>query len=380
MMIPTSMVNGAHGGYTMIQTPPLNPPEQPPPYEQTVRGTNRASHQQVGYFLVSAAAHAQQEAGINALRQEITTKTRRIAELEAELAELRTDRDGGVAEIVSLKDEVSTRDRRIAELEAELAAPSLPLDRRSSTASADVNFNQDQVFRDLVNKYKGVKKLYFEAKGEISSLNRQVSNLKAGGSGSGSAESSPLAGSSTAEARDTTDGRDKIIEAWKQRYEELSAKQTKQARLQQQSEAEVREWREKYDTLVAQQLSLEDIARTAEERLGEMTRLQQEVEVAEGKLRHQGDEISASHKALSDAQRMLEENNTVYAGKLAALEHELGRVQAEMEHRLAQVETEKAAQVEAERAEKAKALEAVRKLTALWQEAQKVVVESGISG
>jgi len=380
MMIPANMVNGTAGGYTLIQSPPHSPQEQPPPYEQTVRGTNRAaSHQQVGYFLVSAAAHAQQEAGVNALRQELKTKTRRITELETELAELRTERDAGVAEILSLKDEISTRDRRIAELEGDLAAPS-PLERRSSMASADVNFHQDQVFRDLVNKYKGVKKLYFEAKGEISNLNRQVSDLK-GTTGHGSVESSPLAGpSSAAEAWNTTDGRDKIIEAWKQRYEELSTEQAKQTRLQQQREGEIREWREKYDALVAQQLSLDDVARTAEERLGEMTRLQQEVEVAEGKLRNQGDEISASHKALSDAQRMLEENNTVYAGKLAALEHELERIQTETEHRLTQAEAERATQVEAERVKKAKAVEAVGKLTALWQEAQKVLVESGMSG
>ncbi|KAK1752324.1 hypothetical protein QBC47DRAFT_390276 [Echria macrotheca] len=411
MMMGTAMVNG---GYTMApyQSPPLSPPEQPPPYEQTsstfpIRPTNRASHphQQVGYFLVSVAAHAQQEAGITALRQELATRTRRVAELEAEVSELRGQRDGDIAEIVTLKDEVLTRDRRIAELEAE-SAEFRTLQRRSSTASND---NQDQVFKDLVSKYKGVKKLYFEARGEISTLNRQVAELKkTSGSGGVSSSSKAVASTSASSPVSPTDlvgdenesgsdgGKEKEKAAaaaeadeWRQRFEELSAR----VRAQDDADAEmIREWREKYDTLMAQHLSLEDVARTAEELRGEIERLRQELEVAEDKLRHQADEIAASHKALSDAQRMLEDNDQVYGAKVAALEHDREVIRGELEARLAAAEAERASQVEdgrnqlqaersqleAERVEKMKALEAVKRLSALWQEAQKVVNESGL--
>ncbi len=252
------------------------------------------------------------------------------------------DKDSGATKHEAApSDQNSVKDKRIADLEAELAE--LKRSRDSPTAMA-APYEQEQLFRDLVTKYKNVKRLYFELKGENAVLTRRVEELQ--------------------NSENTPDGKDKIIEAWKAQYERLSTK----LRAQEDADALVSSWREKYDMLMAlHSSSQEEAARSAEQAKVENEHLALELENMKEAMRIQGEELSGVRWSLSDAQRKLEEQERASTSQSLVLNDQKVYFEQTLEGYQRQLEVE--------RQEKDRALGMVQRLGALWQEAQKVMGE-----
>jgi len=239
------------------------------------------------------------------------------------------------------EDQKSAKDKRIANLEAEVAE----LKRsRDSPTTITAPRKQEQVFRDLVTKYKNVKILYFELRSENAVLTRQVEELQ--------------------NSKNAPDGKDKIIEAWKAQYEKLST----EIRAQQDTDALVSSWREKYDLLMAlHSSSQEEAARSAEQAKVEIEGLALELQNMKEAMRIQGEELSRVEWSLSDAQRKLEEQERASVGQSLLLNDQKVYFEQTLEGYQRQLEVE--------RQEKERTFSTVQRLGALWQEAHKIMGE-----
>jgi hypothetical protein len=244
-------------------------------------------------------------------------------------------------------DQKSTENRRIADLEAELAE--LKRSRASPTAATAAPCEKEQLFRDLVTKYKNVKKLYFEVKGENVALTQRVEELL--------------------NSEKTPDGKDKIIDAWKAQYEKLSA----QLRAQEDTDSLVSSWRGKYDILLVLHSSFqEEAARSAEQARVENESLALELQKVKEAMEIQGEELSRVKWSLSKAQRKLEDQDKASASHSLELHDQ--KVYFEQTLEIHQ------RNLEVERQEKERALRTVQRLGSLWNEAHKIMSEVETNG
>jgi len=282
------------------------------------------------------------------------------------------------------------KERRIQELEKELAY------LRSHGAGAGATSDNPDVFRSVLSKYKNVKRLYFDLKAENEALQNNLAN--------------------------TREAKDKIIESWKNEYGEL----TKKLRQQDETEAQVKSWRDKYNMVVALQASIhEDATGTADKLRDEnrqltkqVTRLEEEAASAAEVLRQENQRLASEIKLLQDASaettgrlkeengRLADENQQLHdqvrrmtqemhqqGGEMASLRQdmeardkelkaaqeerdalsaavaELGQEKECMEKEL----EENKVQLEAEREERRRSMEVMKKMGALWIEAQSVL-------
>jgi len=245
------------------------------------------------------------------------------------------------------EDQKSTDHRRIADLEAELAE--LKRSRAGPTTAIAAPCEQEQMFRDLVTKYKNVKKLYFEVKGENLALTQKVEELL--------------------NSEKTPDGKDKIIEAWKAQYEKLSA----QLRAQEDTDSLVSSWREKYDMLlVLHSSSQEEAARSAEQAKVENESLALELQKVKEAMEIQAEELSRVKWGLSNAQRKLEAQDKASASYSLALHDQKMHFEQTLEIHQRNLQVE--------RQEKERALRIVQRLGSLLNEAHKIMSEGEKTG
>ena len=244
-------------------------------------------------------------------------------------------------EIATLKQEIASKDERIAELEAEAAEL-----RRSSRESSGTTDTQERLFRDMLTKYKNVKRLYFDGKSQIEALTKQVEELR--------------------NSENTPDGKDKIIQAWKEQYDKLSA----QVRSQNDAEAVVNLWKEKHETLLTQHTSsLENASRTERGLRAENDRLARELETTKESARQHAETAAESKKIIAKTLAKLEGEDGESSNRLDALNDD----KMYLERRLSQY----LQQLEKERQDKVKMLNIMDKLGALWHDAQNMLVECG---
>jgi len=200
-----------------------------------------------------------------------------------------------------------------------------------------------------VTKYKNVKKLYFELKGENLALTQKVEELL--------------------KSEKTPDGNDKIIDAWKAQYEKLSA----QLRAQEDTNSVVSSWREKYDMLLVLHSSFqEEAARSAEQARVENESLALELQKVKEAMEIQGEELARVKWSLSNAERKVEDQHKASASH--SLELHGQKVYFEPTLEIYQ------RNLEAERQEKERALKTVQRLGSLWHEVHKIMGEVETTG